>query len=235
MVAAEDPTQGDVEDAAEQPVESPKRGRRSGDDSSNLIDFEEATRDGEDGDEDGDASKKRIGLRAAVASLTALTVRLRPSLRQLAVAGVVVLIFTWTAMLWQITSSFASMGDSARMIAAELVAPPPLAASVTEAEALTVTESGAMVLALALALEPPPPIDIMWTEPPAVEVVPAAPRMLFGRPVNTNGVDAWDCSDFETWEQAKIVYDANLPQDPNILDFFRTGVPCNYLYLATAE
>ena len=242
MVAAEDPIQDDVvDDAAEQP-----------DESSNVIDFEQATRDGDEGEGDdggenqGGVAKRLIALKVpAAAALRAVRTRAPSALRPLAITGVVVLILVWTVIAWRIGDSVAVLGEAARTIAAEqtavtaaVPAAPAVAVAVAGAgdgEGPTVRESGAIAAALRMAAVGQPPINVVWTEPPPLELVPPPPRMLFGILVKTDGKDVWDCSDFETWEQAKMVYDANLPEDPNILDFFVTGVPCQYLYFETAE
>jgi LysM repeat protein len=56
-----------------------------------------------------------------------------------------------------------------------------------------------------------------------------APATLSGRSLVTHGLDLWSCSDFESWEQAQSVYEANLPGDPNLLDGDRNGVACERL------
>lgn len=55
------------------------------------------------------------------------------------------------------------------------------------------------------------------------------PETLFGKPVYTNGRDLWNCADFQTWEQAQMVYEANLPGDPNLIDIDRNGIACEVL------
>ena len=55
------------------------------------------------------------------------------------------------------------------------------------------------------------------------------PELLFGKPIVTQGADLWDCRDFLTWEQAMTVYQANLPDDPNLIDFDGNGIPCESL------
>ena len=46
----------------------------------------------------------------------------------------------------------------------------------------------------------------------------------------TDGADLWNCADFESWSQASLVYEANLPNDPNLIDFDGNGIPCEDLY-----
>lgn len=229
MVAAEDLTPDDVEDAADQRQPPP-----SDDQPSKVVGFkgrvrEEEKEDDEDS-EDGDApKKKRLNLAPVIAKLSALATRVRSALRPLAIAGGVALILAWTAMLWQINGSIESIGESASVIAAAGGVPPAAEATSEAEQALAVAPEPPEA-----AVEPPRrPIDVAWTEPPPVKLTPGPPRTLFGLPVRTEGQDLWDCTDFETWEQAKLVYDANRPQDPNILDFFLTGVPCQSLYLET--
>ncbi len=172
----------------------------------NVIDFEESATDAED-EGDDDSPKKRLNLAAA---RTAISAAAGAALRPLAAISVAALILGWTAMLWQISGSLAALNDSASSIAAELGAGQAVAATVTEAE------------------DPPAAAasEAALTEPPSVEPTAPPPAMLLGKLIVTNGKDLWNCNDFETWDQAKLVYEANLPQDPNILDFFVTGVPC---------
>lgn len=171
----------------------------------NVVDFEESATDAED-EGDDDSPKKRLNLSAA---LTAIRAVVGAALRPLALIGVAALILGWTAMLWQISGSLAALNDAASSIAAELGAGQAVAATVVEAEDSPAAAS-----------------EVALTEPPSVEPTAPPPAMLLGKLIVTNGKDLWDCADFETWDQAKLVYEANMPQDPNILDFFVTGVPC---------
>ena len=124
MVAAEDLTPDDVEDAADQRQPPP-----SDDQPSKVVGFkgrvrEEEKEDDEDS-EDGDApKKKRLNLAPVIAKLSALATRVRSALRPLAIAGGVALILAWTAMLWQINGSIESIGESASVIAAAGGVPP---------------------------------------------------------------------------------------------------------------
>ena len=54
-------------------------------------------------------------------------------------------------------------------------------------------------------------------------------RTPVDRPIFTSGRDVWNCSDFGTWNDANIVYQANLPDDPNKLDQDADGIPCETL------
>lgn len=44
-----------------------------------------------------------------------------------------------------------------------------------------------------------------------------------------NNRDLYNCRDFETWEQAQAVFEANLPGDPNHIDMDSDGVACEAL------
>ncbi len=44
-----------------------------------------------------------------------------------------------------------------------------------------------------------------------------------------NDRDLYNCRDFETWEQAQAVFEANLPGDPNHIDMDQDGVACEAL------
>lgn len=54
------------------------------------------------------------------------------------------------------------------------------------------------------------------TPPPAVQYV-------------TDGRDRYNCSDFDSWEEAQAAYEANLPGDPNRIDIDRDGIACEAL------
>ncbi len=69
---------------------------------------------------------------------------------------------------------------------------------------------------------------------PASTPVPAptpqpVPLTLFGKSIVTDGADPWNCIDFRNWEEASMVYAANLPDDPNLIDFDGNGIPCESL------
>ena len=66
------------------------------------------------------------------------------------------------------------------------------------------------------------------TPVPAATPEPA-PLTLFGKLIVTDGADLWNCIDFQNWEEASMVYDANLPNDPNLIDFDGNGIPCESL------
>ncbi len=221
MVAAGELIQDEIEDAAE------RRGESPGDQS-----MDDAEDEGKDG-----FSRKRLNPTAA---LTAIAAGAAAALRPLAAVAFAVLMLVWTAMLWQVSGSLVALNDSASTIAAGLgtgqaaatvteAGDPPAAASEAPATAIVV-EPG--LPAMATVIEHEFPFDPALPEALSIEPIPPPPATLLGRLVVTNGRDVWDCDDFETWEQAKLVYEANLPQDPNILDFFVTGVPCGHLQAA---
>lgn len=65
--------------------------------------------------------------------------------------------------------------------------------------------------------------------PPAVQVVGGGGVVLTGPrggPLNTRGVDLYNCNDFATFEQLLAVFLASGPSDPNHLDPLHTGSPC---------
>jgi hypothetical protein len=45
----------------------------------------------------------------------------------------------------------------------------------------------------------------------------------------TNGQNLYNCSDFDSWEQAQAAYEANLPGDPNYIDGDGNGRACEKL------
>lgn len=63
---------------------------------------------------------------------------------------------------------------------------------------------------------------------PAEPTATAAPRPT-RNPLNTGGVDRYNCTDFATWKEANAVFQANLPGDPNRLDNDDDGIPCENL------
>ncbi len=51
----------------------------------------------------------------------------------------------------------------------------------------------------------------------------------FDGPIVTGGRDLYSCHQFDSWEQAQAVYEANLPGDPNRIDSDANGVACEKL------
>lgn len=118
--------------------------------------------------------------------------------------------------MWSLTTSLAAIDDSLQTL------------SLRSAE----DDDGAILQkAAASGVAPPAAAAVAVTPPPEprAESTPTSPAILLGRPIFTDGADLWDCRDFETREQALVVYQANLPGDPNFLDFDRNAVPCDPL------
>lgn len=153
--------------------------------------------------------------------------------RTLAVAGVVVVVLFWSWMTWSLVGSVAAIDRSVEALTAEVAGQTAgasllVATPATTEEAAAEPEAAAAVASEATP-EPTPQAEATPEPTPTVVATPLPPAQLFGKLVVTNGADLWNCSDFETWEQAKRVYDANLPNDPNLIDFDRNGVPCESL------
>ena len=173
--------------------------------------------DAPDDDDESDGESDGAGPSA----LSALQHSLRTSARPLsAVAGVFVLV-GWSAMMWSVVTSIAAIDESigalALQVSEQQACPGPAALESTLAEAQTDAAPPASSLMFEGEVEPSP------------EPTPAFPATLFGWPVVTDGADLWNCTDFETQQQAQMVYEANLPDDPNILDFDANGTPCDSL------
>ncbi len=115
--------------------------------------------------------------------------------------GAIVMLIAWTWMLWQLVASTTALNASVETLAGEgqKWAAAPAPDAVAERSAEDQAED----------------------ESPVVT--------LLGKPVLTGGADMWNCVNFESWEQADLVYRANWPLDPNILDFDGNGVPCESL------
>lgn len=65
--------------------------------------------------------------------------------------------------------------------------------------------------------------------PPVGPGTPTRTPVPADRPIFTNGQDLWNCSHFDTWEDANFVFQANQPGDPNKLDQNNDGIPCEAL------
>ena len=118
-------------------------------------------------------------------------------------------------MMWRLTTSIGALDQSLQELVSELAGPqaetdpPTVMPNPVESEA------------------PPTPTATPTPTPPPT---PEAPRTLLGKPIVTDGADLWNCADFESWSQASLVYEANLPNDPNLIDFDGNGIPCEDLY-----
>lgn len=135
-----------------------------------------------------------------------------PGARALATGGVIAAVAIGLAMIFWIGASLSSLDGSIQELRSEIVGEDIPAES------------------LADELATPEPV-VAETPPPAPEPTsePEPELMLFGKPIVTHGADLWDCRDFLTWEQALTVYQANLPDDPNLIDFDGNGIPCESL------
>ncbi len=157
----------------------------------------------DDEDQDEDSGEEASGRSIAISL---------PSARGLAIVGVIAAVAIALVMLFMIATSLSSLDGSIQALSSEI------------AEQRIPAEFPVDDLATpapAVAEEPQP------TAEPTPEPEPEV--MLFGRPVVTDGADLWNCGDFLTWEQAMSVYQANLPDDPNFIDFDGNGIPCESL------
>ena len=131
-------------------------------------------------------------------------------------------------MMWSLVTSMAAIDESIGVLALQISGqqanpgPPALDSTLAEPETNAAPVFSPMFEFDADAETMPAPA-------PTSEPTPAFPDTLFGWPVVTDGADLWNCTDFETQQQAQMVYDANLPDDPNILDFDANGTPCDSL------
>ncbi len=135
-----------------------------------------------------------------------------PGRRGLGIIGVMVTVAAWSVLLYMIADSLGSLDGSIQALRDEFVTQQSVPADLL-ADELATPEP--------VAEDPPPTLE------PTSEPQPAL--MLFGKPVVTDGADLWNCRDFLTWEQALTVYEANLPDDPNFIDFDGNGIPCESL------
>ena len=184
----------------------------------------------DDSESAGDADE------SGASRLTALRHRLRPSGRLLAAVAGVVVLAGWSAMMWSLVTSMAAIDESIEVIALQIAEqeagtePAALDSTPAEPDAAAAPVFSPMFEAMfefdADAETMPAPAA---TSEPTPEPTPAFPATLLGKAVVTDGADLWNCTDFESWEQAQMVYEANLPDDPNILDFDANGTPCDSL------
>ena len=172
--------------------------------------------------------------------------------------GAVVTLLAWTWMLWQLVAATTEPNASVESLAAAMQqqAAPPASAGLeappaghspdevggaataaghsSEATAEGVTFAGDEVVRedAPVGGEPRGSAEPSAAEPDAVAEGPVGDEpivIVLGKPAHTGGADLWDCLHFESWDQTHQVYRANLPQDPNILDFDGNGVPCESL------
>jgi hypothetical protein len=66
----------------------------------------------------------------------------------------------------------------------------------------------------------PAPEPELFIEP----IAPPAPVEYY-----TDGRDLYSCSNFDSWEEAQQIYEANLPDDSNKIDIDRDGIACEAL------
>ena len=138
-----------------------------------------------------------------------------PSLgRPLAIGGGTALLLIWTMLLWQLSGSFSELSASAQTIAhrvesASTVASDAVSGAVTPEDDLASSThaDGDLPVNLESTVEPIPTLE------PAPQPEPTPDTsLLFGEPIVTHGLDRWNCTDFETWEQALSVYEASVAQ-----------------------
>ena len=120
--------------------------------------------------------------------------------------------------------------------AAPMAGPEPAAADSTDNNGDALPEPEASPEA------PDEPEDEVTTPASTSPVAPPSPTPapepeLFVEPVAppasveyyTDGRDLYSCRDFDSWEEAQQVYQANLPGDPNKIDIDRNGIACEAL------
>ncbi len=106
--------------------------------------------------------------------------------------------------------------------------PPPVPATVASPPPATPPPTAAPTSTPA-ATPPSTPTATPAQTPPAVQVVGSGGAVITGPrggPLNTRGVDLYNCNDFANLEQLLAVFLASGPSDPNRLDPHRTGSPC---------
>jgi hypothetical protein len=140
----------------------------------------------------------------------------------------VVVLVGWSVMMWSLVTSMAAIDESLGVIALQIseqqAGPESAALESTPAE---LDAAAAPVFSPIFEFEAD--AETLPAPAPTPEPTPAFPATLFGKAVVTDGADLWNCTDFETHQQAQMVYEANLPDDPNILDFDSNGTPCDSL------
>ncbi len=140
----------------------------------------------------------------------------RPSRRAAAFGAGMIVLAAWSYMMWSQAASLAAIEESLQALSLQSVE----------------GDGGAILSAPAVGGDAPPaeaPVAAPAPSEAPLAETPTAPARLLGQLIFTDGADLWDCRDFETREQALIVYEANLPGDPNFLDFDRNAVPCDPL------
>lgn len=75
--------------------------------------------------------------------------------------------------------------------------------------------------------QPVPDIVATYQAPPQPPTIPPATPTT--NPLDTRGQDIYNCDDFEKWEEARALYEASKPGDPNRLDENGNGIPCEDL------
>ena len=145
-----------------------------------------------------------------------------PSARELWGIGAILAFATWAAMTFWLITSLGAINQSIGALSGESTelqsGGEPAVEALTEPVA-TEAESGSETVAAS---------EAEITPVPAATPEPA-PLTLFGKLIVTDGADLWNCIDFQNWEEASMVYDANLPNDPNLIDFDGNGIPCESL------
>lgn len=170
---------------------------------------------------DGDDEAAEASEEAAKGRRLSVSVGL-PSAKTVWSFGAIIAFATWAAMtFWLITSLDAinqSIGVLAGESAGQLSSEEPAVDALLEPLAMEAESAPEAVAALQPEITP---VSTPTPEP--------APLMLFGKSVVTDGADLWNCIDFQNWDEASMVYEANLPDDPNLIDFDGNGIPCESL------
>jgi len=97
---------------------------------------------------------------------------------------------------------------------------------VDEADDATTTEDDATEESDTSAVATAEPTNTPTPAPTASATATPAPSTS---ELSTSGRDLYSCRDFDSWEQAQAVYEANLPGDPNHIDMDQDGVACESL------
>ncbi len=167
--------------------------------------------------------------------LSALRHRLGRSVRPLAVVAGTVVLVGWSVAMWSLVTSMAAIDESIGVLALQVsgqqAGPGPAA---LEPAADQPETNAASIFSAMFEFEAEFDAAFEAAPAPTPEPTPTFPATLFGKAVVTDGADLWNCTEFETHQQAQMVYEANLPDDPNILDFDANGTPCDSL-LSTEE
>lgn len=103
-------------------------------------------------------------------------------------------------------------------------------AAPTREAAMTPTEAASpFVFATPLALATATPSAGATPSPLSQPRVTSGPG---GGPLDTAGANRYNCTDFDSWEQAVAVFRASGEADPNLLDTDGNGIPCEELKAA---